>query len=154
MGDMKGPLNFFSDSEKKKKIEVDPAPKTNVRADPQNPLKPAQHPPQPHYTIDSKIAAMLDRMAQMQADIDNKIEEAIHKHGITRAQLDNYLNDPKNFTPEQNEFIRQSRESFTQKIWSTVQLPPDTAPVATTPTSAKRSKPKSIGAHRNWISTR
>ncbi|MBA3602331.1 MAG: hypothetical protein H0W50_01500 [Parachlamydiaceae bacterium] len=152
MGDMKSPLNSFSDSAKKNKLEV--AANTGLGISDNNPLKPAARPPKHDYNISPNILSMLEKMAKMQKEIDDKIDEAIHKQGITRSQLDTYLNDSKNFTPEQLDFIKKTRFELVNKVLAATNIPDISDTTSESPTSAKRGKVKSIGTRRNWIPTR
>ncbi len=182
-GKIKSPLNAFSDSAKKDKIAMTPtenasstsstAQMTNfasendyipLRNTPHvNPFNPA--PPQPirSYTTPPSIAAMLEKMNQIQQDVEKKVEEAIHKHGITRSQLRAYLSNPKNFTPEQFAHLKKCEKVIAQKFLASFNLSPDALFISqtseiesttTSPSTAKRGKVKSVGTRRNWIPTR
>ncbi len=151
MGNMKSPLNTFSDSAKKNNPDVNS--NTGVVFSDNNPLKPAPRPPKHEYNISPNIISMLEKMAKMQKEIDDKIEEAMHKQGITKSQLETYLNDSKNFTPEQLDFIKKTRFELVNKVMAATNLP-DISDTPATPSNAKRGKVKSIGTRRNWIPTR
>ena len=97
---------------------------------------------------------MLEKMNKMQKEIDDKIEEAINQHGITKTQLNNYLSDPKNFTPEQLEYLKNTRFEMVKKVMAVTNIPDIADTESNLPSTAKRGKVKSIGTRRNWISTR
>lgn len=187
MGNIKSPLNFFSESEKKNKKKTEnPITDSSTqvteniqntgpnasRINNVNPFIPVQPQPMKTYITPPTIAAMLEKMNQMQQEIEDKIDEAVNKNGITRAQLNEYLNNPKNFTPEQFKFLKQSEEFISQRFWTAISktthmtrlnapvkatAPTGTATASVTtasPSTAKRGKVKSAGTRRKWINTR
>ncbi len=151
MGDMKSPLNTFSDSAKKSK--PDAVTKNEIRPNDNCPLKPAPPPPKYEFYINPNIVAMIEKMTKMQNEIDEKIESAIRQHGITKPQLDAYLNDPRNFTPEQLEFLKKTRYEMVKKVIAATNIP-DIQENEPPSDNVKRGKVKSIGTRRNWIPTR
>ena len=97
---------------------------------------------------------MLEKMTKMQKEIDDKIEAAIRQHGITKTQLDAYLSDPKNFSPEQFEFLKKTRFEMVNKVIAATNLPILSSTENSLPNNAKRGKVRSVAARRNWINTR
>lgn len=150
MGDMKSPLNTFSDSAKKN----DSIANNQPQAIDNHILKPAPPQPKQEFTISPHIVAMLEKMTKMQNEIDEKIESAIRQHGITKPQLDAYLNDPKNFSPDQLDFLKKTRYEMVKKVIAATNIPDIEVEDISQSSSAKRGKVKSIGARRNWIPTR
>ncbi len=150
MGDMKSPLNTFSDSAKKNK--PDEIGNNQLQAS-NNYAKAAPSPPKQEFNISPHIVAMLEKMAKMQKEIDDKIDEALNQHGITKTQLNNYLSDPKNFTPEQLDYLKKTKFEMVKKVMAATNIP-DIVTESEPPSTAKRGKVKSIGTRRNWIPTR
>jgi hypothetical protein len=145
------PFNLFGNTAKKAKQPIDAGstpPPTEVS-------KPVQRSPIPirNYTVE----AMLERMNEMRQELDNKIEEASSKHGLSKEKVMEYLNNPKNFTSEQWAFLKGKHEAFTQKIQSnlgaSVELP-GTDNSSSTGTLTGSRKNKLPGSRRNWIPTR
>lgn len=124
------------------------------------------------------IEAMLERMDEMRKDIDLKLENLMKPNGLTKERLQEYLNNPQNFTNEQWQFLQEKNQELSKKIWTTVEtvepivsiaeeaqpkLEPRTSPqslktdaTSTGPASAtpmQGRKGKFVGSRRHWIPT-
>ncbi|MBA3236947.1 MAG: hypothetical protein H0T62_01175 [Parachlamydiaceae bacterium] len=95
------------------------------------------------------IEAMIERMNQMRQEIDNKINDMAYQHGISKENLQKFLSDPKNFTPEQWKFLQIKSQDFIQKMDVANEAQPGDGAASLT-----ARKGKFIGLRRKWIPTR
>lgn len=113
----------------------------------------ANKPPAPTTPkLSSTIAAeaMIERMNRMRQEIEDKIDEMAYSHGISRETLNKYLSEPKNFTPEQWQWLQFRSQDMKKKILTdTYSSTPTGGPASTTD-----RKSKFVGQRRKWISTR
>lgn len=106
-------------------------------------------PPPSKPTRNIAVEAMMERMNRMRQEIETKIDEMAYNHGISKETLDKYLSNPKNFTPEQWQFLQFRSQDLKKKILTDMQPPTQAGPDS--PTARKG---KFVGQRRNWISTR
>lgn len=95
---------------------------------------------------------MLEKMASMHDDIQRKLEDAYQQAGLTKKDISQYLDDPKNFPSYQWEVIQKQRKDLANKIWSMVGE--DTKPQIEAKKRAQAqegAKGKTLGARKRWI---
>lgn len=121
-------------SKKKKGSAARPTPKKPVHRDPE-------------------IAAMLKQIDEMQNDLQNKFDHIKSQAGLTTEDIQDFMNNPKNFTPKQWEQIEQTKNELGNKVWAAIGLELKPKP-RTRENIAGERKGKTLGGRKKWIPMR
>jgi len=127
------PSNIFDEASKKPKKAKKPAP-------PKKPL------------TDAEVSKMLDRMNEMRREIEKKVEDACEGKGLTWQNVQDYVNEPKNFLPTEWKRLQHRREEVAEKLWASLGTDVKKKKAAVTKKKvAKKRKGKTLGARKRWI---
>lgn len=138
-------------------------------------LKDAQMPPLPfaHQIKDAassgpkkemKLKEALEKIKEMQKfcdDVEKKLDEFYRMSGTSPQYLEDYVNNPNNFTPAEFERLNKERKALMAKIMlpediqkeeeKAKKTPKSTQEEADNPKMAKERRKKGAGIRRNWI---
>jgi hypothetical protein len=104
-------------------------------------------------SLDPEIQRMIQRMKEMSNEVEQKVETLLNKGKLTREQLMRYLNNPKNFSPEQWKKAKQTREFLSSKTFGEGEFKIETPSQAnkTNQANMKDRKSKTLGNRKKWI---
>lgn len=141
--------NIFDEAGKKSST-----PKKKEPAVPQAPV--AGVPPLPNVNItDDQLAEMFERAKKMRTEIEEKLQEVYDKTGLTRKQVETYMNNPKNFSIQEWQNIQIGRKDWEGRLYGLIgQEYKEKRQKAVQDQSSKERKGKTLGARKNWIPMR
>jgi hypothetical protein len=98
---------------------------------------------------------MMSQMKQMKEDIDTQLEKVIAASGFTKSQVWEFLENPRNLTPEQLEKAAADYMRLSEKVsTSTAVLISDVTDEQQKGLRSKEQRRgKFTGARRRWLST-
>ncbi len=100
---------------------------------------------------DEEIREILDRIDTIKKDLKERVAVLIEKHGYTPSSIKKYLNDPKNFTPEQWITIQKQKEEIAKTVGVAIDPLMRKQKKLMDKKQDDRSKNKSIGARKRWM---
>lgn len=100
---------------------------------------------------DEEIKGILDRIDAIKNDLKEKVAVLIEKHGHTPSSIKKYLNDPKNFTPEQWIAIQKQKDEIAKTVGVAIDPLMRKQKKIMEKKQEDRSKNKSIGARKRWM---
>lgn len=100
---------------------------------------------------DAEIKEMLDRIDAIKNDLKDRVSVLIEKHGYTPSTIKKYLNDPKNFTPEQWVLIQKQKDEIAKTVGVAIDPIMRKQKKIQEKKQDDRSKNKSIGARKRWM---
>lgn len=104
---------------------------------------------------DPDIKEWVTRIEELNRSLKEKIADLIEKHGFTPRSVKGYLNNPKNFTPDQWIIIQKQRSEIEKTIG--VALDPVLRKEQKKREGKERDKErkgKTLGARKNWMPMR
>lgn len=102
---------------------------------------------------DPEIAAMLNQIEVMKQDLENKLEKIRQQTGLSKEDLQNFMNNPKNFSPNEWAKLEKTKNEMGDKVWSAIGL--ELKPKARTRENiAGERKGKTLGGRKKWIPMR
>jgi hypothetical protein len=147
MNKKESPLDFFSSSKKPKEVPA-PTPPTKKTFE-----RTSQKATANDYSSVSKTEAaeMIQKMKEMQKELDDKMEILSKKTGVPKNEVLNLIHKYQNLSKEELANIEEDKKNFAAKIWQSIgrQVNPESPPA----TSAKR-KTKTLGLRKKWIPIR
>lgn len=114
----------------------------------------------PYVKVDPELEMMLNRMHEIQDDLKAKLRSMYKQHGLTEEQVMNFLNNPKNLTPQEVEELKKAQELLkTQSSLSVLSSEQEQTKrlykKAKKPEELKRErKGKTLGARKQWMPVR
>jgi len=100
---------------------------------------------------DEEVKAMLDRIDAIKRDLREKVAILIEQHGYTPSTIKKYLNDPKNFTPEQWVSIQKQKDEIAKVVGVAIDPLMRKQKKQIEKKQDDRAKNKSIGARKRWM---
>lgn len=104
---------------------------------------------------DEQIAEMFERARRMKEEIESKLQEVYDKTGMTRKQVQNYMQNPKNFTVQEWQNIQIGRQDWEGRLYNLIgQEYKAKREKVVQDQNSKERKGKTLGARKNWIPMR
>lgn len=104
---------------------------------------------------DPEINEMLNKIYNMQDDIQTKLNEIYEKNAISPRQVKKYLNNPRNFPPDVWQKIQLQRDTLERKIGDILQSyvkPQKKGHLTGMPSgTSKERRIKTLGSRKKWI---
>lgn len=105
----------------------------------------------PKQKGDPETQAMLQKIRTMQADLQQKFDALYKKAKMTPTEFKNYLDDPKNFSKKEWDFVQSNRYALEEKVWDVVGLELKPATGHKRENISHERKGKTLGARKKWI---
>jgi|688.fasta_scaffold16531_13 hypothetical protein len=99
---------------------------------------------------DPEIASMLQKIDDMKLDLQKKLDYIKNRMGWSNDQIQQFMNNPKNFPPKEWERIQQTKNALGDKVWAAIGLELKPKP-RTRENIAGERKGKTLGARKKWI---
>ncbi len=77
-------------------------------------------PPQEPILEDLEIDEIFRKIREMDQDLQKRIENVIQLSGMSKEELDSYIDDPKNFPPDQWSKMQHDKEELERKMYSLI----------------------------------
>lgn len=100
---------------------------------------------------DNEVKEMIDRIDTIKKELSEQVAVLIEKHGYTPNSIKKYLNDPRNFTPEQWLAIQKQKEEIAKTVGVAIDPIMRKQKKLMEKKQDDRSKNKSIGARKRWM---
>lgn len=104
---------------------------------------------------DPEVKEWITRIEELNRSLKEKIGDLIEKHGFTPRSVKGYLNNPKNFTPDQWNLIQKQRVEIEKMVG--IALDPvlrKEQKKAEAKVRDKERKGKTLGSRKNWMPMR
>ncbi len=107
----------------------------------------------PNRYQERETQEIMDKIKQMQEDLQSKVQYIESKSELLGPQLANYLKRNKPLTSEELKFIEKSRGLLGEKIWNLLRGPDksSTAPPPASPIPPSNRKHKTLGGRKKWM---
>ena len=151
------PLDLFGAGSKK---PLKPAKKASSTASSSTPTDPVSVniPPvgvQPKkFTIDPEINKMLEQIFKMREDLQKKLDDIFQKTGLSRAEIESFLNNPNNYPPGKWEKFQNEKKLLEDKLYVALGIDRKHKAKQEDIKTAKERKGKFLGGRKNWIPIR
>lgn len=159
-------FSLFNQSSQPKKKSVIKVKKKVHAPGASSPQSPSSAAATPHHrlVLDPEIQAMMDKMRDMHMDIESKLRKIYELTGMNREQIQNYVDNPKNFTTEEWNNLQKNRDTIQGQLLAFLgsKVRADRDRLVTQELQRKKAgeltknrKSKMIAARKkNWISMR
>ncbi len=102
---------------------------------------------------DPELSEMFNKMKKMQNDLKGKMLELYEKSGLSKQEVDNFLDNPENYPKKTRDKLDRQLKELEQKMGRPTTKKKG-APLAKEKAggkSAKKRKKKMIGARKKWM---
>lgn len=101
---------------------------------------------------DPQLKEWIEKMDLMQRELENKTNSLLEKGGHTPLSIKRYLDDPKNFSPQDWQLIQQQRDQLEADLG--LAIDPSFRKLKKTQETkvmSKERKGKTLGSRKNWL---
>lgn len=120
--------------------------------DPTKKLPPKRKLPERSSIQDLDLKDMLDRIYQLDDDLQKKLDYVCQISGLSRKQVATLLENPSNFHPEKWKHMQLQKELLEQKLYAAFGLELKQKKLHKKKRlAAKERKGKTLGARKRWI---
>jgi hypothetical protein len=148
-------FNIFEEAgktgKKKKKKKIYPISSQEKSDFSENPIvrKPAVAAPP---AGDTEVNDMLKRLRGMDEDLQKKMQRICELSGMTRIEIESYIDNPNNFTDFQWNKIQKEKENLEEKIYSSIGIRAKKRVLLKKKKKmAKGRRGKTLGGRKGWI---
>ncbi|PJD96127.1 MAG: hypothetical protein CK425_06910 [Parachlamydia sp.] len=106
---------------------------------------------------DSEMTQMLEKINKMRRDLEKKLEDLHDQSGLTKEQLQAYLDNPQNVGTPQWQKIQQRREELSEKLYGMIGAEERIRAAKKNQEvekNTKARKSKTLGNRKKWIPIR
>lgn len=94
---------------------------------------------------------IINRIRRMSEELEAKLDNVYKETGLSENQLQEYLSDPRHFTPGTWEKIELVKKRFGIKMWDALGLSYKKRKIQLEEKNTKERKAKTLGERRKWI---
>jgi hypothetical protein len=107
---------------------------------------------------DSEMTQMLEKINKMRRDLEKKLEDLHDQSGLSKEQLQAYMDNPQNVGTPQWQKIQQRREELSEKLYGMIGAEERIRAMAKknqeVEKNTKTRKGKTLGNRKKWIPIR
>lgn len=107
---------------------------------------------------DSEMTQMLEKINKMRRDLEKKLEDLYDQSGLSKEQLQAYMDNPQNVGTPQWQKIQQRREELSEKLYGMIGAEERIRSMAKknqeVEKNTKARKSKTLGNRKKWIPIR
>lgn len=158
------PFDLFGSGSKKplkpsKKTPAPPPPKPeSLPSEDHLPSNAAPPPPSDNrrrkVQLNPELTRMLERIFEMREDIRKQMEAIFEKTGLSQLEIENFLNNPRNYPPGKWEKIQNEKKMLEEKLDKALGITKKQKAQQQEAKTAKDRKGKLLGSRKNWIPMR
>jgi len=101
---------------------------------------------------DMEVDDMLKRLRDMDEDLQKKMERVCEVSGMTKREIERYIENPHNFTDSQWNKIQQEKEELEEKIFAAIGIKAKKRILKKKKKKiAKGRRGKTLGGRKGWL---